>query len=492
MEKERLIGKFKDYSKELEKILINKPYPKTAKNLLLNMFYKIENGYEDYKKIKIEVPSKQEFLQELLDIIYRDCKNIKIVKPPQEMSIEDNKIITYENEQSILEQLYKLNSDRFSIKSKNNMIGTAVSWLLNKGEEINKSEIIRDFDGWSWNPNEKEIKYKNASLVYLGIIYILGYYNVKKVTNIDSLNDLLKVNYKKEMADAIIKSMCQIAILEYINQNPDIKDDFLELKEKLQKKYEIINNKKEYIESISKEKKKCVEEVTKIDKLLGNDLLLKKEYIHQNSVLPQEKRVFSLSDFSEKIQNEKAELQTKIADLNEKLKPGKFLNEKKQIEDDVSFYNEIDFENMNTEAFIEEFIKLLIKTITEQIKNISTKRGIIDKLYIVRYLNMFILDESETIGEKYKKQIKIMQKKLITLGCNIKALTIFSKDVEENYLIYKNIFETRIIDFENLYIEITNKNKVKIFDDEALEKEEEYNGFNDLNIKYNKKHRIFL
>ena len=90
MGKEKLIAKLniKDYNKELENILQKKTFSKTVKNLLLSMLYKIENSYEDYKKTNVEVASKKEFLEELIEIIKRDCKEIKIIKPKIE---EENK-----------------------------------------------------------------------------------------------------------------------------------------------------------------------------------------------------------------------------------------------------------------------------------------------------------------------------------------------------------------------------------------------------------------
>ena len=42
----------KDYNNELEIILEQKAFSSDVKNLLLSMLYKIENAYEDYKKVK--------------------------------------------------------------------------------------------------------------------------------------------------------------------------------------------------------------------------------------------------------------------------------------------------------------------------------------------------------------------------------------------------------------------------------------------------------
>lgn len=185
MEKKKLIAKLniKDYSKELENILQTKSFSKTAKNLLLSMFYKIENSYEDYRKIKVEVPSKKHFLQELINIINADCKKIEIIKPKIENDIvenrkskvikEEGKIITYQNELEILENLYKLKDNKFNIKEETSIKGISFSNLLNKGEKLNKCEVLKDFDGWSWNTLEDEDKYNISKLIYTGLTYLI-------------------------------------------------------------------------------------------------------------------------------------------------------------------------------------------------------------------------------------------------------------------------------------------------------------------------------
>ena len=282
-----------------------------------------------------------------------------------------------------------------------------------------------------------------------------------------------------------MKIIAQISIIKYVELNPEEKQKIMEVKTELEEKLTSINNKKQYLENITKEKKKCLKEIEKIDKYINDDLLLKKEYIKQNEVLPQEERVFSLSDFSEKIENRRIYLQRKIEELTETMKPKNYVKEKTKIEKEYNFVNEICVENLKEEVFILEFVKLVIKTLNIQIDKTVLKKEFIEEIYILRYLNF-------SIKEEYKKQLDKLQKKIITQGCNLKFLTIFSQDVTENYSIYKNIFETKIIDLESTYIEISKDNIVKIYDENSLEKEEKYNKFKDIIIKYNKRIKIFL
>ena len=81
--KENLLEKIvqKDYNNELEKVIETKDFDEDVKNLLLSIFYKVEISYKDYKKVKRNVESKQEYIEKLLKIIQENCEIIKTAKP---------------------------------------------------------------------------------------------------------------------------------------------------------------------------------------------------------------------------------------------------------------------------------------------------------------------------------------------------------------------------------------------------------------------------
>ena len=47
----------KNYNNELEEVLSKKPDNEDVKNLLLDILYKIENEYDDYKNVKVNFPT---------------------------------------------------------------------------------------------------------------------------------------------------------------------------------------------------------------------------------------------------------------------------------------------------------------------------------------------------------------------------------------------------------------------------------------------------
>ena len=66
----------KNYNNELEEILEKKYFAENVKSTLLSMLYRIDAAYKDYEKVKQDVPPKEEFIQNIIDIIKKDCEDI--------------------------------------------------------------------------------------------------------------------------------------------------------------------------------------------------------------------------------------------------------------------------------------------------------------------------------------------------------------------------------------------------------------------------------
>ena len=82
--KKRLFSKFKDYNYILDKILEEKNFSEDATNLLLNMIYKIEVSYKDYAQIKGVFQKQNEFIDEIIDIISKNCNQLFLIDPKKE------------------------------------------------------------------------------------------------------------------------------------------------------------------------------------------------------------------------------------------------------------------------------------------------------------------------------------------------------------------------------------------------------------------------
>lgn len=341
MEKEKLISKLniKDYNNQLEKILSKKIFTEDTKNLLLSMLYKIENAYEDYKKVSVDAKTKREILEEILDIISNDCETIEIVKSKESFcDIEKKKITTYLNVRKMLYEIYQINHNKFRISNEYEIIKPALEKTLNQGYSISSDEIIRDFDGWSWNIEPREIENILANLIYQVLKILVGQ-NVletwkKEPSNdyITIINDTLTNRYKTELGEQLFKTIAQICILNITQTDEEERKRLIEKQKELQKEFNQLDNKKEYLETLGRTKKQIIEKIKKIDDILNNDIKLKKEFIKRNEVLDMNHRIFSLSDLSEILENERKELIDNLNKCSKKMEPLNFIKTKTEIE----------------------------------------------------------------------------------------------------------------------------------------------------------------
>ena len=165
------------YDVQLEEILEKKNYSDEGKSLILNIMYRIENSYRDYAKIKPASKLKNEIIEEIVGIVQNECEEIQITDPKEaksRFSVDKKKksIKTYPTEVNLLQALYYLNTPDY--KDNEDIIEQAVSFVLNKGLALNSVEIIRDFDGWSWNNNIDLNSNKYYNLVFQDLCLILG------------------------------------------------------------------------------------------------------------------------------------------------------------------------------------------------------------------------------------------------------------------------------------------------------------------------------
>ena len=185
MEKEKIFSKLNmtKYNNLLEDILEKKTFSESAKNILLNILYKIETSYNDYNKVKIDTISKKDIIEDTINTISKKCKEINLLKPRMDeeassqmrkYKIEKNKIISYPSEKTMFYALCKLDSDRFKIKKDYNIIQKPMEELLNTGYALDLGETIRDFDGWAWNVSSSDIENITYNLVYQNLKFLVG------------------------------------------------------------------------------------------------------------------------------------------------------------------------------------------------------------------------------------------------------------------------------------------------------------------------------
>ena len=189
----------KDYNEELEEIAESKRFEKEAQNLLLSMLYKVEIAYDDYKTTKREVPEKEEFIKEIVEIVKRNVREIQIAKPNSELEkilektrckiLEEEPENEYNNEQKVIffpnEKVVLFSIVRAGLeKIRNNLKieEKSIISLLEIGKCMSYSESIRDFNGFSWQALPKDIENIELNIIYTNLLFLLGRETLNNIT----------------------------------------------------------------------------------------------------------------------------------------------------------------------------------------------------------------------------------------------------------------------------------------------------------------------
>lgn len=290
--KDKLFSKIvkKDYNNNLEEILSKKDFQEEVKNTLLNIFYKVENGYNDYNIVKRGTFNKKEYIEKLIKIIDKDCEKIEFITKndikQEKVDKEEKKIICFPIENKILYSLAKIQKRDIVVKSIDESIEEAFSFMLNTGNNINIVEPLRDFNGFSWNIIIKDIEDLNCNLMYQNIIFLIGNKFVDKwVNNYEPLVDYFELfqseiekKYGKKIKENIITNLSILSIKIKANYDEDFKKKIENEKQKLEQESYELENREFYVAKISKDKKQKEQEIKNIDKIINNKNLLIEEY----------------------------------------------------------------------------------------------------------------------------------------------------------------------------------------------------------------------
>ena len=496
MEKSKILSKLnidiKDYNNELEKILENKLFSYDVKNLLLSMLYKIENAYKDYEKVKVEVPSKREYIENLFDIIKEKCLKIFLVKAgtPEAENLEKNnllfkvdrkngEIVCFQNELVILTAILNLDLAQSWLEMPYEYMEAPIFLLLKIGKIDSEAQVIRDFNGWSWDIDRNKITDIEYNYIYQTLLL---------------LNDRKGINSKSQTK--LFNIISKMAIKKYLSEANDLEynENFEKLRKQKQERLQLFDNKKEFINQISQEKKDYTKEIERIDKILNNNELLKKEYYARNEKLPNKQKIFSVSYLVGILDKERADLIQKIDECNRIILPKEFVEQKSKLEEEVKFLNDI-LETNKDATLIElatEFLEQ-VKSIILKI-NEEHKEKLISWIYKIRYYRYIPIDNNlymkdvEVLNQKFEDIIKLIIKR----AQELKVWDNFSEDNALTYTILKEIFDTKMISLQDLNIQCSYQNKVltvEYYDDTIIESTIKIDVDN---VKIKKKFKLFI
>lgn len=503
----------KDYNNQLEDILEKKSFSVEVKNILLSMLYKIDVSYNDYSTVKRNVEDKKSYIEGLLNTI-ETCNNIVLIKPISDDKKDsiytkfkvDNlkrEIEVYPNEKAMLYALNDLNYTKMYLNENYKLIRTSLPELINKGREINNTEIIRDFDAWSWNVQIDEIPNIEINLIYQNIQLLLGYKRLNELLNLKALKSDLelleksfKLLYGEENTLNFLSLFYKMSILLCINENEEERQRLFSEKKWIEKEYNRLSNKNKLLEDITNSKKVIMEKIKDIDIILNNKKLLVEEYNKRNDSLPEHSRIFSLSHFSEILTRERSKELEKIDEYNKIIEPKNYASIKLKFEKDLELLSNIKLDGKIKNSTLKQMIKLqelFLDCFELQIQKADNKKEIIYLLYALRYYKFIPFSKTQLI-----KDVKELKYKLLELENMLIEKMYLYKVVNKNMdlNIIDKIFDTKIILLENIQFSLKNEKdgiSLNLFDEETLAETIpiDINDIDMKKIKFNKKYKLF-
>lgn len=500
----------KDKNAELEKTLAQKKVDEQAKNLLQGILYKIEVSYKDYQKVKSKKQTEEKYVEELIENIGKRCDKISVVKLSQKLAdeniqhhLEKNKyyvgedIVSYPIEEKILYAVEKKSRYAKILNNKYEEVTIALSEMINEGKNMDRTEVLRDFNGWSWTTINKEIENIDANLIYQLLQMMLGENFVNnwcqdKDGIIDYLEQFVEESNKKfgeKLTNNQKELLIKIAIANTAKMNPQFAENITNKMKQIDQEIQEYDNTEQKILEMSNRKKQLLQELHKIEMIVGQEHRLKAEYEKRNEEVTIDKKIFNIKVFKNQLYSKKKELLEQIEKNTYLLNPTNYIGEKNKLiaKKELLQYGEISQDQL--EEMIIKFTQNFLKCFKILIKKVKDEEELIKLIYQFRYFMQlpFNLEKNIKDVEKLQKNILDVEDKLVEKA--IVKKVIADMPIE----IMRHLFRTRIIILEDLYYKITSKSEkyyVQIFDENISEEKFEIELKE--KTKMNKKIKIFI
>ena len=481
-----LFSKLKDYNLELDEVLDKKTFSSHIKNLLLNMIYKVEVSYPDFKEVKRCVRNREDLLNEIVETVRLYCENIKIAEPDSDQAkmLIKHKVeaLTNENERSILTYPTEMSlfyaisdiSPKYFYINQDIVLKSVLQNTLVNGYNLNNVEILRDFNGWSWDFSCGTNFNYIDNLIYQNLLVIFGEkflyewrtYGSTRRDFIDEAKKYIKIFTGN---DKFFKALFKVLYVK-LNAKEHEKIDLI-LAEKM-KEYKLMQDKEKFISTSKEKKEKLEKKLGKIDFALSDSVVLEKEFKRFNAKVQEDKQIKSIVTYKKRIIAEREKIFNQINDITYLLISSNYNKRKNDLKDNLEHYKTKDDINTVIIELQKEFLNFLDKKLSKM----KTRDELIDVLYELRYYRQLKIDKNHTTCEIEELDILIdkIMKKTITMLCKIGAMKILSMDIGLNFEIIKYALSTKIIELEQIKIsyEIDNDSIIiRIFDKDTIEKQ---------------------
>ena len=524
-----MLGIFKniiknDYIYEIEKTLEKKGITNEIKSLVMDTLFKIEETYPNYKRIKVDVLEKRDYIREIVvalkkvDNIYiMNMQEKDILKCVTDTKIEKNArgyydIEIYHNNLSLLYALQTIINEEYGINEQ--PCSSAFDKILKIGGIYSNIEILRDFSGWNWNRN----KIKNFN-IYYDIIYR----NLLLILGIDKMIELKKTRQcihfmkkylvKKYKNDNVEKLMEILKEIVFVMSSEEEKKIEIEANKKIIDMYMAMKDIKKFMQKVNEEKKKNNKLIAEYDKILNSHNVLEREYNEYLKAIEKSKNedssngslnIDSIIDildieeddigkidkeeiknielFSIQIFEKRKKVYNKNLELSKIGNPENYVEHKRILEEKIKYI--LDYEKVKGDAKKEEellenlmieYQKIVYDMLEDRIEAIYTNEEVIDEIYrqrYIRYQNVLKDKYIYQISDLYQKMDKILHL-IVAKAMKFDVLERVSEEENTNYAAVSPVLKTEVLSLEEVKVAIyTGKTTLLcIYDGNVLIKE---------------------
>jgi hypothetical protein len=524
-----MLGIFKniiknDYIYEIEKTLEKKGITNEIKSLVMDTLFKIEETYPNYKRIKVDVLEKRDYIREIVvalkkvDNIYiMNMQEKDILKCVTDTKIDKNArgyydIQIYHNNLSLLYALQTIINEEYGINEQ--PCSSAFDKILKIGGIYSNIEILRDFSGWNWNRN----KIKNFN-IYYDIIYR----NLLLILGIDKMIELKKTRQcihfmkkylvKKYKNDNVEKLMEILKEIVFVMSSEEEKKLEIEANKKIIDMYMAMKDIKKFMQKVNEEKKKNNKLIAEYDKILNSHNVLEREYNEYLKAIEKSKNedssngslnIDSIIDildieeddigkidkeeiknielFSIQIFEKRKKVYNKNLELSKIGNPENYVEHKRILEEKIKYI--LDYEKVKGDAKKEEellenlmieYQKIVYDMLEDRIEAIYTNEEVIDEIYrqrYIRYQNVLKDKYIYQISDLYQKMDKILHL-IVAKAMKFDVLERVSEEENTNYAAVSPALKTEVLSLEEVKVAIyTGKTTLLcIYDGNVLIKE---------------------
>ena len=505
-----MLGIFKniiknDYIYEIEKTLEKKGTTNEIKSLVMDTLFKIEETYPNYKRIKVDVLEKKDYIREIVvalkkvDNIYTmNMQEKDILKCVTDTKIEKNArgyydIQIYHNNLSLLYALQTIINEEYGINEQ--PCSSAFDKILKIGGIYSNIEILRDFSGWNWNRN----KIKNFN-IYYDIIYK----NLLLILGIDKMIELKKTRQcihfmkkyllKKYKNDNVEKLMEILKEIVFVMSSEEEKRLEIEANKKIIDMYMAMKDIKKFMQKVNEEKKKNNKLIAEYDKILNSHNVLEREYNEYLKAIEKSKNednsngslnIDSIIDildieednigkvYKEEIKNielfsiqifeKRKKVYNKNLELSKIGNPENYVEHKRILEEKIKYI--LDYEKVKGDAKKEEellenlmieYQKIVYDMLEDRIEAIYTNEEVIDEIYrqrYIRYQNVLKDKYIYQISDLYQKMDKILHL-IVAKAMKFDVLERVSEEENTNYAAVSPALKTEVLSLEEVKVAI--------------------------------------